>query len=134
MKELTIRASTQNLDAVKDFVLSGLSAPNSGIAPDIELAVEEIFINICHHAFVSKAKGDVLIRTSVKNNTITIEFEDGGIPHNPLQKKDPDTTLSLSDRKPGGLGVFLIKTYTDTATYRFKNGKNILTVTKSLQT
>lgn len=50
----------------------------------------------------------------------------------PLEKEDPDTTLSAADRKIGGLGIFLVKKSMDDMRYEFKDGKNILTLVKKL--
>ena len=54
------------------------------------------------------------------------------MPYNPLEKDDPDTTLSAEDRKIGGLGIFLVKKSMDDMRYEFKDGKNILTLVKKL--
>ena len=54
------------------------------------------------------------------------------MPYNPLEKDDPDTTLSAEDRKIGGLGIFLVKKSMDDMHYEHKDGKNILTLVKKL--
>jgi anti-sigma regulatory factor (Ser/Thr protein kinase) len=57
---------------------------------------------------------------------------DKGIPFDPLQKPDPDITLSAEDREIGGLGIFITKQTMDTLAYARENGENILTMTKTL--
>ena len=49
-----------------------------------------------------------------------------------LQKPDPDTTLSVDERKKGGLGIFMVKNSMDDINYEYKDGKNILTIKKNL--
>ena len=57
---------------------------------------------------------------------------DGGIPFNPLEKADPDITLSAEERKIGGLGIFITKKTMDNVTYVYENNKNILTMIKKI--
>ena len=57
---------------------------------------------------------------------------DKGIPFDPLQKPDPDITLSAEDREIGGLGIFITKKTMDSVSYAYENGENILTMTKKL--
>ena len=61
-----------------------------------------------------------------------LEIQDGGLPFNPLERDEPDITLSASEREIGGLGIFITKKTMDTIAYRFENGKNILTMTKKI--
>lgn len=44
-------------------------------------------------------------------------MEDNGIKFNPLEKEDPDTTLSVEDRQMGGLGILLGKKNMDNIEY-----------------
>ena len=61
-----------------------------------------------------------------------ITFTDGGIPFNPLQKEDPDVTLSAEERKIGGLGIYMTKKSMDNVRYEYRDGKNILTLVKNI--
>ena len=54
------------------------------------------------------------------------------MPYNPLEKDDPDVTLSVEDREIGGLGIFMVKKSMDDMYYEYKDGKNILTLMKKL--
>ena len=61
-----------------------------------------------------------------------ISFIDSGKPYNPLEKPDPDVTLSVDERKEGGLGIYMVKKSMDDVIYEFKNGQNNLTIVKNL--
>jgi anti-sigma regulatory factor (Ser/Thr protein kinase) len=54
------------------------------------------------------------------------------VPFNPLEKDDPDVTLSAEDRNIGGLGIYLCKKMMDSIDYRYEDGNNILTMTKKV--
>jgi len=57
-------------------------------------------------------------------------MSDSGIPYNPLLRKDPDTGLSAENRSIGGLGIFMVKEFMDSASYEHRDGKNIFTFKK----
>jgi anti-sigma regulatory factor (Ser/Thr protein kinase) len=64
------------------------------------------------------------------DNRVVIRFEDGGIPFNPLEQKDPDITLPWKQRPIGGLGVYLILRMMDDVRYAYVDNRNVLTVEK----
>jgi sigma-B regulation protein RsbU (phosphoserine phosphatase) len=132
MKELTIAATTENLAAVLDFVNAELerSACPQKLQTQIDISVEEIFVNIAHYAY-SPGKGDVTIRMST-GAEVVLEFADRGRPYNPLDNSDPDINKPLAEREIGGLGIFMVKKFMDTVAYRTDDGKNILTFRKKI--
>jgi len=135
VKELDIAAVKDNLDAVLRFVEEQLE--NTGCSPktqmQIELAVEEIFINIASYAYYPET-GKAMIRMEIKpeQREVSIIFIDLGIPYNPLAKADPDVTLPFAQRKIGGLGIFLVKKNMDDIHYEYVNGSNVLTIIKKI--
>ena len=133
MKSLNIEAKTENLNAVLDFVTGELKAAGCSGKPltQIKKAVEEIFVNIARYAY-NPAAGDATIRVTA-DSIITIEFEDSGVSYNPLEKTDPDTSLSKEEREPGGLGIFMVKKIMDSVEYRRDGNKNILIIKKELK-
>jgi sigma-B regulation protein RsbU (phosphoserine phosphatase) len=98
----------------------------------IDLVVEEIFVNIALHGYQS-VQGDVEITVNVIDDMATIIFKDRGVPFNPLLRKDPDLTASVEEREIGGLGIWLSKEMMDSIDYEFKNGQNILTIKKKIK-
>jgi anti-sigma regulatory factor (Ser/Thr protein kinase) len=133
-KELKIEARIENLDKVFDFVNAELEALNypQNMRSPLFVAAEEIFVNIASYAY-SPQTGFVLIRISGGEHEIGLEFEDTGKPYNPLKTADPDTTASMEDRLPGGLGIFMVKQSMDMMEYRYEDNKNILKLTKYRQ-
>lgn len=135
MTELTVAATLENLDAVTDFVNEQLERAGCSqkVIMQIDLAVEEIYVNIAHYAYHPEI-GKATVRCEVGGNPlqIAIGFVDGGKPYNPLEKDEPDVTSSAQERPIGGLGVFLVKKLMDDISYEFQKGKNILTVCKKI--
>lgn len=133
MKELIIDALTENLDAVIAFVTEQLEAVDCSMKAQmqIEVAVEELFVNIAHYAYAPNT-GSATIRTEITADTAEITFIDSGVPYDPLAKPDPDVTLSAKERQIGGLGIYMVKKSMDDMRYEYRDRKNILTIVKKL--
>ncbi|MDO4818894.1 MAG: ATP-binding protein [Prevotella sp.] len=97
----------------------------------IRLAVEEAVENVVQYAY-AEGQGWIVVGTEQKNGILSITIRDEGVPFNPLDKDDPDITLSAEDRQIGGLGIFLCKQLMDKVTYTFENRCNILRMEKQL--
>jgi len=135
MNELTVPGKPEYMDAVLEFIESQLddAACNDSVKAELLVAVEEIFVNIYSYAYPPK-EGDVCIRTEISGNpaVMRIDLIDQGIPYNPLEKADPDITLSVEERQIGGLGIFMVKQSMDKVEYHFENERNILTLYKTV--
>lgn len=135
MKELRISAERKNLHQVLAFVDEQLEAAACPLRTQLqlEIAAEEIFVNIASYAYGPEG-GEALIRMAVSEDppAVTLEFEDSGMPFDPLAKEDPDVTLPADKRKPGNLGIFMVKKSMDDMRYEYKDGRNRLILFKKL--
>ena len=135
MKELTIAAKIENIEAVTDFVNEQLEALDCPMKAQmqIDIAIDELFGNIAHYAYNPEI-GKATVRVEVIEDplAVTITFIDNGVPYDPLAKADPDTTLSAEEREIGGLGIYMVKKSMDDITYEYKDGQNILTIKKKI--
>jgi sigma-B regulation protein RsbU (phosphoserine phosphatase) len=135
MKEKVFSATKDTLNEVMAFTeecLESFSCPlKSSMA--ICVAVEEIFVNIASYAY-GEGTGDAIISFDFDENdrVMTLIVTDEGIPFNPLEKEEPDVTLSAAERDIGGLGIFITKKTMDSVEYVYENGKNILTMRKKI--
>lgn len=135
MKELVLQASADRLEEVQEFVRGEMEAAGSSFKAisQVEIAVEEIYINIANYAY-SSGEGEAVIRceTGGEKPKVTIQFVDAGTPFDPLAKEDADISLSAEERSIGGLGILMVKKLMDEVTYCYEEGKNILTIAKYL--
>ena len=135
MKELTIAATVENIETVTDFVNEQLEALDCPMKAQmqIDIAIDELFGNIAHYAYNPEI-GQATVRVEVVEEplSVIITFIDKGVPYDPLAKADPDTTLSAEERAIGGLGIFMVKKTMDEITYRYEDGKNILSILKKI--
>lgn len=136
MKELTIAATVENIEAVTAFVDEQLEALDCPVKAQmqIDIAIDELFGNIAHYAY-NPDVGEATVRVEVMEDplSVVITFIDGGVPYDPLTQADPDITLSAEERAIGGLGIFMVKKTMDEITYRYENGSNILSIRKNLR-
>ena len=92
-----------------------------------------MFVNVAHYAY-PESVGDMTLHIGFDEESRTIMFRmtDKGVPFDPLQKPDPDITLSAEEREIGGLGIFIAKKTMDSICYAYEKGENILTMIKKL--
>ena len=115
-----------------DRVLESYECPMK-IQTAICVAIEEVFVNVAHYAY-GGGDGDMTlgIGFDAESRDITFRMTDKGTPFDPLQKPDPNITLSAEEREIGGLGIFIAKKTMNTLTYAYENGENILTMIKKI--
>lgn len=133
MNKMSFEAREKNLPQVIAYI--GEKLKEAGFPArklmQIQVAVEEIYVNVCHYAYGSDV-GDVEIDIEFQDDPplAEISFSDWGMPFNPLKKLDPDIHLGLEERPVGGLGIFMIKKLMDDVRYKYEDGKNHLTIIK----
>ena len=132
MKNITIPAKIEFLDQVIGFIEAELAETECSVKlrAMIDIAVEEIFVNIAHYAYENE--GEATIGCAVSGNKITVTFTDSGLPYNPLEKEDPDISVDSRERRIGGLGIFIAKKSMDNIKYQYADGRNVLTIEKKL--
>lgn len=135
MKELNISATVENIPVVTAFVDEQLEALNCPLKAQmqIDIAIDELFGNIAQYAY-NPDIGSATVRVEVSEDplAVIITFIDGGIPYDPPKADDPDITLSAEDRPLGGLGIYMVKKSMDAIIYEHRDGKNILSIKKTL--
>ena len=133
MEKITVEAMLENLQTVINFATEKLEERDCSmkVVMQTELVVEEIFVNIANYAYHPEIGPATFCMEFEENpNAVLMTFIDGGKPYNPLEQKDPDTTLAAEERDIGGLGIFLVKKNVDEIFYEYTDGKNILHMKK----
>ena len=135
MESITVKAKTEALDTVTDFVEEKLAPCDCPMRTllQLRLAIEEIFVNIASYAY-SPEEGDAEIRCEVLEDPlrVVVQFLDSGRPFDPLAREDADTSEEALMSREGGLGILLVKKTMDDVQYSYEGGKNILTIMKKL--
>lgn len=136
MKELTVEAAIENIPLVTDFVNEQLEKLGCSVKAQmqIDIAIDELFSNIAHYAYNPESgNATVRVETTEEPLAVVITFIDKGLPYDPLKRDDPNTSLSAEEREIGGLGIYMVKKSMDGVSYEYKDGQNILTITKNMK-
>ena len=73
------------------------------------------------------------VRTSTEEDQcLYIRIMDNGVPFDPTEAAEVDTSLSAEERPIGGLGIHLMRELMDSLNYEREDGLNILTLKKKL--
>jgi len=134
-KIINIKSRTSGLEIMNQQLAKivkewGIS---DNVAFSMNLALEEITTNIINYGYKGKDDYDIVIRFTLEKHNLRIQIKDGAKAFNPLDIEEPDLDKPLEERQIGGLGIHLVKKFTDNFSYRRSNNKNIITLTKSLE-
>ena len=97
----------------------------------IKFSIEEVFTNMVKY---NPGSTPVTITLARKGNAVSIGFVDvEKTPFDITKKEDVNPTLPIEKRKPGGLGIFLIKKIMDNVEYSHDGVHSRITLTKYLE-
>ena len=135
-------AELENLHAFIGRELETSGCPQR-IRNQIELASEEIFVNIINYAYEGQGEltVDCYISPSLQGYpppvgeemSMILVFTDHGCPFDPTEIAEPDISLPMEERQEGGVGLLIVKKSIDTINYSRENGTNRLELVKSWQ-
>jgi anti-sigma regulatory factor (Ser/Thr protein kinase) len=133
MKTVQYAARFEYLDEIREFV-GGIARAGGFSDKDvynIQLATDEAASNIIEHAYEKITDGILELSCGMQDNSIKIILIDRGESFDPSEVPMPDLKADLSDRKIGGLGIFLMRKLMDEVHYEPKPDKsNVLTMIK----
>ncbi len=123
--ELTVKAETENLPQVQEFVTSFLERNDASAKAimQIDISVEEIFVNIASYAYGADSAENtckIVCGISSSEKAFYLTFIDRGKPYDPLKKSDPTLGLAPSEMKEGGWGIYMVKQLVDGIEYEYE--------------
>lgn len=135
MSKVIFDANFDNLDEIRDIVAE--AARQVGFSDKeiyaIQLAADEASSNIIEHAYAGMTGGKLEIDLSTTDKMLKIVMRDQGKPFDPSSVPEPNVKADLSERKIGGLGMYLMRKLMDEVTYESSSERgNILTMIKRL--
>jgi len=96
------------------------------------LAIEELVTNCVKYGYDDTNEHIIEIELSLSPAELVLTVTDDGHPFNPLELPEPDTKLPVECRVVGGLGIHLLRKMSDRMEYVRADGRNRLTIHKSL--
>ncbi len=133
MQSVRFAAKFEFLDEIREYV--GDIARKGGFGDkdvyNIQLATDEAASNIIEHAYDGRSDGVLDLSCGMETDAIKIILIDYGEPFDPSVVPIPDLKADLSERKIGGLGIFLMRKLMDEVHYEPRVDKsNVLTMIK----
>jgi len=98
-----------------------------------ELAMDELLTNIVSYGYRDSREHIIRIEFTIEQKALNLVVSDDGVAFNPFDVEAPDRTSPLEDRKVGGVGIFLVTEFMDEHSYRRCEGRNVVTLRKSLE-
>lgn len=132
---LTLHNDVQEVPQLAAFIdeVSEACGIDMATSMSLNLAMEEAVVNVMNYAYPAGTLGNVDIDAEFADGRLTFVLCDSGKPFDPTQASEPDLTLQAEDRPIGGLGIFLVRQIMDQVEYQYRDGKNILTLSKNIQ-
>ncbi len=130
------RTFTRNLDSLGDIV-SFLKGAADTLSLDektafaVNMAVEELFTNMLKYG----AGGEESIKVGLEkeNSQLIIRLVDtNSEPFDLTDLQAVDTEAPLEERRPGGLGIHLVKCLMDEVNYEYKNRVTRIRLVKNI--
>jgi anti-sigma regulatory factor (Ser/Thr protein kinase) len=132
---LIISSRISELERVRVFTDNLCSKFNldKSVANKFHLAFEELLSNIIFYGYDDESIHEIEILFSVNAEKFSVTIKDDGKEFNPLSRAEPDTSLSVDERKIGGLGIHLVRNLMDKVEYQRDGEFNMFHFSKNLK-
>ena len=128
----TFTAQIESLYEMLHFIrhyaqLVGIDEPHLS---HVELASEELLVNVIHHAYPAGTRGLIAIECHKDGNDAALfTIKDQGVPFDPVRaaSQAPHEPLAI-----GGYGVYLVIEMMDAVTYSREDDTNVVVMKKKI--
>ena len=119
--ERAFARSFDELPAIVEFTAEAFAEEgvDPALRPDVDFALEELFTNMVKYS----PGGDAAVTIDVTGiaGGVEVRMTDTGVePFDVTQAPDADVTLPIEARRPGGLGLHLIRRLLDSIDYEYR--------------
>jgi serine/threonine-protein kinase RsbW len=132
-RRVTIPAELERLAEIRALVrevATECDAP-ADCVDDLVQAVDEAATNVIRYGYRGEP-GSIDVSAELAGDQIIITLEDEAPPFDPTSAPAPDLTVPPQQRRPGGMGIHLMRLATDSIEHRARpGGGNILRLTRS---
>jgi anti-sigma regulatory factor (Ser/Thr protein kinase) len=98
----------------------------------VNVVLEELVTNIIKYGYQGQPGQAIYVEIALRPGVLVLSVEDNAPPFNPLLAPEPDLKVPLHQRKPGGVGLHLVRKLMDHLDYQRTGGKNKLSMIKRL--
>ena len=133
--ELTIANRLEEIQRVNAAIeaFAEESHLDDSVRRQLSLVFDELLNNIISYGYADDLEHEIELVAHVHERRLLVTIIDDGIPFNPLELGEPDTTLSVEDRPIGGLGLHLVQSMMDQVSYERRGAHNVVLLEKQLE-
>ncbi len=132
MPKYTFPSQFEYLDEIRSHVAGEARA--AGFSDQdiyaLQLAADEAASNIIEHAYDGRGDASFEMDCEFQKDRLVITFRDHGKRFDVSKVSPPDVKADLSERKIGGLGIYLMRKLMDEVHYSSTGSENILVLVK----
>jgi sigma-B regulation protein RsbU (phosphoserine phosphatase) len=134
-EQLTLQNDVHQIQQLNTFVKQIMERlhVDKSLARELQLAMEEAVVNVMEYAYPVETNGDITIKILSDGNQLKFVIIDAGVYFDPTAKVKTDIDIPVQDRQIGGLGILLVRELMDSINYERTDGKNVLTLIKTLK-
>lgn len=133
-RQLTLPNDVKQVPLLAEFIdgICEAASVDMMLAMQINLAIEEVVVNVMNYAYPAGTEGTVTIDAQASDGQLQFVVSDSGVAFDPTAKGEVDTTLSAEERSIGGLGIHIVRQIMDSINYKRVDDRNVLTLVKKL--
>ena len=130
--KLSIKNEVSEFKALNASLAQFLAAHEvpSRAAYTVDLAVEELVMNVIRYAFIDDDTHSIDIEIEIDGDQVVLRIADEGRPFDP--RENPELDLDADDRQVGGLGLYLVVDMVDMLKYQRVDEQNRVEVRISM--
>ena len=99
---------------------------------NLNLVMEEMVVNVISYAYPEGMVADIGLVAESDGKELTFVLSDQGKEFDPTLKESADMDVNPAERDLGGMGIYIVKNIMNQVTYQRLEGKNLLTMKKSI--
>lgn len=133
-KEIKLKNQVGELARVNQFIeeIGEELGLDMELQMNLNLVMEEMVSNVIFYAYPEGKTADIELVAESDGKELTFVLSDRGKEFDPTMKEDANPDINPIDRELGGMGIFIVKNIMNQVTYQRLEGKNLLTMTKTI--
>ena len=133
-KEMCIKNQVEELERVARFIdeIGEELSLDMELQMNLNLVMEEMVSNIIFYAYPEGVEATIELLAECDGKELTLILSDQGRAFDPTLKENFDMDVNPAERELGGMGIFIVKNIMNQVTYQCLEGRNLLTMKKSI--
>ena len=125
---LTIRNDLRELARVRELASELLAqrGVDEKAVYATELALEEVLSNVIRHGYADRERHEIALVLAVREGGVELQVVDDGREFDPVTAPEVERGHPLAERRAGGLGIHLLRSFVSEIRYERRGDRNFL--------